>query len=30
MAWLDEFTHALTRQLAALYGAAEEGLREPS
>ena len=29
MAWLDEFTHALTRQLAALYGATVDGLREP-
>jgi DivIVA domain-containing protein len=27
MVWLDEFTHALTRQLAALHGAAEDGLR---
>jgi DivIVA domain-containing protein len=30
MAWLDEFTHALTRQLAALHGAAEDGLDRPA
>jgi len=30
MTWLDEFTHALTRQLAALHGAAEDGLDQPA
>jgi DivIVA domain-containing protein len=27
--WLDEYTHALTRQLAVLYGAADDGLDRP-
>jgi DivIVA domain-containing protein len=30
MTWLDEFTHALTRQLAALQSAAEDGLDRPA
>jgi DivIVA domain-containing protein len=30
MVWLDEFTHALTRQLAALHGAAADGLDRPA
>jgi DivIVA domain-containing protein len=30
MTWLDEFTHALTRQLAALHGAAGDGLDQPA
>ena len=30
MAWLDEFTHALTRQLAAMHGAAADGLDRPA